>query len=310
MKTTLSNLLSWGTKELKSANIPNPQREANLLAEFILEKNPLLLDPQTIIPVVQTKKFQKSIHRRSTHEPFAYITGEVIFCNHKIQVNKHTLIPRPETEILVDLITNYLSCLKIENFKLKIIEVGTGSGAISIALASKFPDLNITATDKYTQTLKQAQKNIDYLLKECHPDLSGGIGSLSIDDIKDPASQTTNQITLIKGDLLSPFNDNSLDIIIANLPYIPENIQNQIDSTVKDFEPYNALFSGPDGLDLINKLLKQARSKIKPKGVIFLEIWPTQTEAIKNLAQKYWPTSQIIFHPDLEGTTRFAQINL
>lgn len=283
MNNTLSNQLNWGVNQLKKSQIPNPSREANLILSHILNKNTITLDPKTILKPTQQKKFQNLINRRSSHEPFAYLTGEVIFCNHKISVNKHTLIPRPETEILVDLITNHLKNLKIHNTKLKIIDIGTGSGAIVISLAKLFPSHRYFATDISSLALRQAKKNLNI-------------------------HKLVDNIQLLKGNLLSLFKNQKLDIIIANLPYIPETEFKNIDKTVRDFEPHNALFSGPDGLDCIRKLLKQSSTQLNPNGAIFLEIWPSQTEEIKKIASKYFPKSIVSFHADLAGIPRFVII--
>lgn len=285
MKTTISNQLSWGAQTLKTNHIPNPTHEASLLLQFAmrLDQSPLLLNPDTILTSQTAKRFKKFIQLRSTHLPFAYITGEVNFFNQKIFVNRHTLIPRPETEILVELIINYLKNINLSS--LSIVDIGTGSGAISIALTKTLPNIKITATDKSALALRQAAKNVTY-------------------------HKLNQQINLLQADLLQPFPDQSLDLIIANLPYVPEKEIDSIDKTVKDYEPYDALFSGPDGLDCIKKLLRQAKDKLKPTGAIFLEIWPSQTEAIKNLAEQLFTNCQVIFHPDLIGTIRFMQINL
>ncbi|MDO8513674.1 MAG: peptide chain release factor N(5)-glutamine methyltransferase [bacterium] len=286
MTPTISELHSWGTHELNKNNVPNPANEADKLLRYAINetRHPLTLNNTFPVSSRNIQKFKKLIKRRCQHEPYAYIAGKVTFHGHDIKVTKNVLIPRPETEILVNLVIEHLRTSKGMN-NLKIADIGTGSGAIAIALAKRLPTIRLIASDKYTKALQIAKENI-----KLH--------------------KLNYRIKLIKGDLLAPFPNNSLDLIVANLPYLSTNSINEIAKTVKDFEPSNALFSGPQGVNAILRLIKQLKKKAKPKATIFLEIEPKQYNIIENLTNNLFPNSEIKTHPDITGVIRFISIRL
>lgn len=168
------------------------------------------------------------LERIKSQEPWEYIKGYTTFCNNKIIVNKNTLIPRIETEQLVEIAKNLI---KKNNYK-NIIDIGTGSGCIIISLAKIFREEKAyIATDISKEALDIAQKNA------------------TLNNIKHINFTNTN--------LLENINIKDNTLIVANLPYIPENIYNNLDKSVKDFEPKNALVAGKDGMLYYNKLIKQ-----------------------------------------------------
>lgn len=187
--------------------------------------------------------------------PVEYLTGHVEFCGIEFVVNKNVLIPRVETEELVAKVLSTVVKVSQENpsKSLEIIEVGTGSGAISISLAKKLKqkniDYKITAVDIYPKALAVAKSNQEII-------------------------DGTLPITFAQSDLLSnlPIKDSKIDIMIANLPYIPSERINTLDSSVNDFEPHLALDGGADGLELVRKFLNQAKRELKKSGSIFLEL--------------------------------------
>ncbi len=186
--------------------------------------------------------------------PVEYITGKAEFCGHVFTVNENTLIPRVESEQLVDLVVQQTLTLPT-NTTLHIIDVGTGAGAIGLSvylqLFSQRPHTKLWLTDISESALKIAQKNTQALLS--------------------PAQQQQVQIGV--SDLMSSISLNvTFDIIIANLPYIPSQRIQALDPSVIDFEPHLALDGGPEGLTLIHQLLKQAPNFLTSSGKVFLEI--------------------------------------
>lgn len=258
------------------------ENELEIILSYLLEKpkswlishSDYALSPDLII------KLEKAIKRRSKNEPLDYILGKTNFCGRDFVVNKDVLIPRPETEYLIEIILKEIATNK--NIKdLKIIDVGTGSGAIAISLASELHDkkLNprIFASEISPKALAIAQRNA------------------KIHNVK---------IKFIETSLLSKIVE-KFDIIVANLPYIPSYYLEKLDLDIVDYEPNIALDGGPDGTDLIKQLLLQAKNKLSKEGLIFLEIWHDQGEILQNYASKIFPSSQIEIKKDLAGHNRF-----
>ena len=228
------------------------------------------------------------IKRRENHEPLAYILGHKEFYSLDFKVTRDTLIPRPETEHLVEEI------IKLKSKNKNIVDIGTGSGNIIIALAN-----NIKAKNNYygidisSRALNIAKHNakinkVDKVIKFYKSDLLNN--RLLLKEIK-----------------------NRNTIIVANLPYLSETIYNSTSQDVKNFEPKSALLSGKDGLGHYEKLFKQINKllsiKYKIKNIIS-EISPEQKSKVEKLAKKYFPSCRIIFFKDLSGRWRVAKIEL
>jgi release factor glutamine methyltransferase len=182
--------------------------------------------------------------------PVEYITGKVEFCEQIFEVNSSVLIPRIESEKLVDLAQEQIDHLK--NKKVTIADVGCGSGAISISLWLKLKkniDTKLYLSDISATALVVTKKNIERLIGK------------------------TDKIEVLKSDLLKNYPEKiKFDLIIANLPYIPAERISVLDKSVREYEPHLALNGGVDGLEHIKKLVKQAQSKLSPKGIILLEV--------------------------------------
>lgn len=205
--------------------------------------------------------------------PVEYITGHVDFAGLDLVVNRHVLIPRPETEALVDLVIKNLDSRR----KNKILDVGTGSGAIILGIANKLRDLKIEVelfgSDISPEALEVSRINCKRL--------------------------GFKQIKLIKSNLLDKV-EGIFDVIVANLPYIPECRRGALSSSVVDFEPELALFGGKDGLDLINRLKRQALKHLSSEGQLWLEVDDSHTsEQLRT--DEY---TQVSFS-DVHGVCRF-----
>lgn len=218
--------------------------------------------------------------------PVEYITGKTIFLGREFTVTPAVLIPRVETEELVELIQQDLLKNPPPSSKaFQIADVGTGSGAIGVSLAAFFEQhhwlFEIILTDISQKALEIARKNFKALFP-----------------------QALKQVSFLKSDLLADFSqDQSLDLIVANLPYIPAGRISTLDASVKDFEPLTALDGGADGLKYIFELLGQAKTFLQPGGKIYLEL--DDTHAAEQF-QPFTDVYQFEFHPDQFGKQRFA----
>jgi release factor glutamine methyltransferase len=228
----------------------------------------------------QTVALSHLIQRRIGHEPTAYITGHKEFFGIDFKVSPSTLIPRPDTELLVETAIELAntafpqSCL--------IADVGTGCGAIAIALVLHLPQAKIYATDISTAALELAKSN-------CRK------------------HRVSNRVSLLQGDLLEPLPE-PVQLIVANLPYISEPELPKLPLEISMFEPQMALAGGTDGLMQIERLLSRASSKLSSGGAILLEVGYDQGPAVKALAQKRFPTAKVSVVTDLSGLDRVVKI--
>ncbi|EIF51901.1 peptide chain release factor N(5)-glutamine methyltransferase [Sulfurovum sp. AR] len=230
---TIKEGLVWAKEVLKEA-CERPAFEAELLLAYHLgqDRTYLLIHEGESFPDVD--QFQTLIQRRAAHEPYEYIVGSASFYDIHLEVEEGVLIPRPETEILIDLVAEIIEKEKIT----RIAEIGVGSGAISIVLARKFPQLRIIATDICDTPLKVAKKNIERF----------GVGE---------------QIELRKSHLIDEVPED-LELVVSNPPYIAEDFL--LESNVIDYEPKEALFGGRIG----DELLKEIILDVKHRGIPYL----------------------------------------
>ena len=230
---TIKEGLSWAREALKEA-CERPGFEAELLLAYHLGQDRTYLLIHDRDNFADIEGFKQLIQRRAEHEPYEYIVGSASFYDIHLEVEEGVLIPRPETEILIDLVADII---EKENIT-RIAEIGVGSGAISIVLARKFPNLQIIATDIYDTPLKVAGKNIETF----------GLGK---------------QIELRKSNLIDEVPE-TLELVVSNPPYIAEDFL--LEPNVIDYEPKEALFGGRIG----DELLKQIILDVKNKGVKYL----------------------------------------
>ena len=274
---TLKQALARARGILLVNNIEDAPLESELLVRHALgiSRTQLYLDLDCEPSPEQEATFWHLIEHRLSHEPIAYILGHREFYGLDFCVDPSVLIPRPESELLVE------KALQLaQNYAAPIIaEVGTGCGAIAISLALNLPQAKIYATDISAPALKVALFNC-----QKHGVLDG--------------------ICLLAGDMLDPLPE-PVDLIVANLPYVKES---EID--IAGFEPSVALNGGSDGLERIRQLCRQASDKLRSKGCLLLEIGQGQEKAVTTFLRSLFPSAEIKVAPDLSGVDRVISLRL
>ena len=273
------------SKSLHSAGIAENLLEAELLlgAALGLDRAALYTSFNEDVPSSSMHTVDKLLARRLTREPLPYILGYREFYGMSLLVKPGVFIPRPETEILVDE-TIRLAKKMPRRSPLKMVEVGTGCGAIAVALASHLDNADIQATDISGQALTIAEANAE-------------------------RHGLQNRIKFIHCDLLSCFLG-PIDMLVANLPYVSSAAISSLEPEISVFEPRQALDGGDDGLHLIRRLLEEARRVLESKGVILLEMDPHQMDAVEMTASSYWPSATTSRHKDLAGLDRVLTIQM
>ena len=254
--------------------------EAELLLRYTLkiDRAQLLSEPECELKQKQTDTYKTFIKRRIKGEPSAYITGHREFFGLDFYVDKHVLIPRPETELLVE--QTILHAKQYMNPV--IVDVGTGSGAIAVSLAKNLPDAEIYAVDISKTALKVAGRNC-------------------------LAHSVEDRVQLLRGDLLESVPA-QVDIIVANLPYVLTADVPLVNTA--GFEPSLALDGGADGLDVIKRLCLQAKVRLRPSGCLLLEIGLGQSQRTSDILQELYPVANIEIMSDLSGIARVICMTL
>ena len=276
---TLRQALTLATQQLATSEHlrANAHRDAELLLLHTLQipRTTLLAYPNRDLSPADEALYESQINRRLKNEPIQYITGQQEFYGLAFKVTPAVLIPRPETEHLVEAVLHRLP----QNQPLRIVDIGTGSGAIAIALAVHLPQAHITALDLSPEALKIAQANA-----ETHT--------------------VANRITFLQSDLLAAVaNEAPYDAIVSNPPYIPQTDSPTLHPEVRDHEPHTALFAGTEGLDIYRRLIPQAHALLKPNGFLALEIGHGQREALAVLLHDW---HNVNFVDDLQHIPRVA----
>jgi release factor glutamine methyltransferase len=253
-------------------------RDAELLLLHTLQipRVTLIAHPSQELNASQRAAYEDSIARRLRHEPVQYITGQQEFYGLTLKVTPAVLIPRPETEHLVEAVLQRLPA----NEPLKIADIGTGSGAIAIALAAHLPHAAITGLDISPDALAVAATNAR-------------------------EHNLSDRIRFLQSDLLSALNHEAgtFDAIVSNPPYVAETDRPTLHPQVRDYEPAAALFAGETGLDIYHRLIPQAYNALKPNGLLALEIGHDQRASIATLLQ---PWHNLAFINDLQQIPRVA----
>jgi release factor glutamine methyltransferase len=267
-------------------------KEAEILLAFVLNKERtwLVAHDEEKLSARQTKRFLSLIGRRAQHEPLAYLRGSVEFCGYPFEVNKHVLIPRIETEELVERASASIH----QKNDVVVWDVGTGSGAISISIKKRFPHIKVITSDVSGRALTVAKRNADRLL-------------------------SAERVTFLQGSLLSSTIKKELLshepkhlFVLANLPYLPHSDKEVLQKDVVAYEPASALFADEEGNALILKLAKQLAIFIKEHSLslaAYFEFDPPQAKVLKDRIKKLFPKAMVTLHTDTCGRERFLQID-
>ena len=282
----LRTVIRRAQQTLESAGIPDARLEAEVMVMDVMRmpRHTIFAEQESPVSAAQQAALDAILQRRLTREPLAYILNYREFYGVNLLVNPNTLIPRPETETLVEHAL-FMALMGMESRELVIADIGAGSGAIAVNLAIHLPAARIYATDAYDAALDVAAYNI-----RMH--------------------NVADRVTLLQGDLLEPLPE-PVDVIAANLPYLPTARIPTLQPEVQ-WEPATALDGGPDGLSHIRRLLEQAGAgdRLKPHGVILLEMDPEQFDAAQTSAAARFPNAEITAEPDLSGRNRVLSISL
>ena len=275
---TIKQALSRTREVLVASNIEDSSLESELLLRHALKINrvQLYLELDQELSPQQEETFRCLIERRLNHEPIAYILGHREFYGLDFYVDPSVLIPRPESELLVEKTLELVQNHAVAT----IAEVGTGCGAIAISLALNLPQAKIYATDISDAALKVALSNCQ----------KHGV---------------VNRICLLAGDMLDPLPE-PVDLIVANLPYVKESELSQV-STL-NFEPPLALNGGSDGLEKIRQLCTQISDKLCPGGYLLMEIGQEQKRAVTTFLRSLFPLAEVEVAPDLSGIDRLVSL--
>ncbi len=279
MSTSIAQAILEGANKLRKAGVPDERREAGSLLMYALDRDRsyILTHAEAELSDEQLEKFFASLNERALGKPLQYITGRQEFFGLEFEVNSDVLIPRPETELLVETTLSLVS----PDEALFICDLGTGSGCIVITLLHNLPGARAVALDISPAALAVAERNA------------------TRHGIHDRLSFITSDC--FAG--LEPDPGVGFDLIVSNPPYVSERAMDGLQREVRDFEPRAALVSGEDGLDLIGRLLLESRSYLKSGGLLIFEMGFDQHDAVRQLIDtNYWSLLEI--YDDLQGIPR------
>jgi len=282
----IKSLLNKTTEFFKNKGIANPRLDAEVLLADLLDMERIKLYVNFDYPLTEAEltEYRNRVVRRAKREAVSYITGHKEFMSLDFKINKGVLIPRPETELLVENIIDY--CEENELKAPNIVEVGPGSGAIMVSLGHYLEEAKILGIDISKKAVEVSRENIKY-------------------------HELGERLTVNKGNLLFPLlkrDTNNVDIVVSNPPYISDEEMKNLAPEIKN-EPELALKAGKDGLDLYKKLIPQAHSVLKDGGLLALEIGYNQADKVKEIIENEESYDQIRILKDYSGKDRMVFCN-
>lgn len=267
---------------LQDAHVQHPNVRVDLFERLLCDrlnwsKTDYILNANKDVLNAHRQQFLEDVNRLANDEPLQYIVGCEWFYGRCFTVNANVLIPRPETELLVETVLNMMTN---DDKLFKIIDIGTGSGAIGVTLALEKTNVDVTISDISKEALAIAKQN------------ANDLGAI----VKSVVSDVFNEVT------------ETFDIIVSNPPYISELEKSLMDSSVLAYEPHLALFAKDNGLAIYTKLLEQAVTHLNPDGIVALEIGFSQAESVVNLAKHYFPHKTVHVIKDFAKLDRIVVI--
>lgn len=273
---TISEILKYATEVLQSSGIAEPRREANSLLAFALEKDRtfLIAHSEYELSDEEEKRFREFLRRRANREPFQHITGRQEFYGLDFEVSKDVLIPRPETELIVE---NAILILR-EKEDSSFCEIGVGSGCISVSILHNVETARAIGLDVSDKALQIAGRNAE-------------------------KHEVSARLELKNSDVFAVLTEEKFDLIVSNPPYISIEDFLELQTEVKNFEPRNALTDEQNGLSIIEKIISQSPNFLEPKGFLLLEIGFGQAEKVREMfSTEIWRTVEIL--ADLQSIPR------
>lgn len=268
---TVAAQLEDARRRFTEATIEEPRRTAESLLRFVIgcERSYLFAHPERELSAQEAERFDRLVERRATGEPMQYLLGVREFFGRDFEVNPAVLIPRPETELLVEAV------LQKPAEKARVLDVGTGSGCIAVTLACERPSWEMCATDISAAALAVAEKN---------------------------ARRLGAEIDFRQGDLTEPFAGESFDVVVSNPPYVAERDRPTLSREV-GWEPESALFAGEDGLEVYRRLVPAAARVLQPGGLLAMELGYDSLSGVLSLLEEW---DDVETQPDLAGIARIA----
>jgi release factor glutamine methyltransferase len=281
---TVRRLLEWTPGFFQKKEVDQPRLSAELLLAHVLgvPRIRLYTNYDDVVGEAKLAEFRDLVRRAGEQEPIAYLTGRAHFFSLEFEVAPDVLIPRPDTETLVENVlqtVRHTAGLEAP----RVLDLCTGSGCIAISIAKQLKAATVTAIDISPAAINVARRNAE-------------------------ANRVADRITFLTGDLFAPLSETTdarpFDILVANPPYIPSDQVAKLDKSVRGFEPRLALDGGPDGLDFHRRILDQAAARLKPGGQLFLEIAFDQGPAAESLAAAYPGLGKVRLLKDYGGNQR------
>jgi release factor glutamine methyltransferase len=286
---TLREALTSAISRLAAANAPSPRMNAELLLMFTLEcdRAYLYAHPERKLSGDEQGRYDQVLAERARGVPAQYITGHQEFWGMDLIVTPAVLIPRPETEHVIETVLQLAGVgrapLRLRSGQasptaLRMVDAGTGSGCIALALAKELPEAEIHATDISSAALEIARANA-------------------------ARHQLGSRIHFHQTDLLQGLEPGTFDFVVSNPPYVGESEKDQVQLEVRKFEPRQAVFAGPTGLEVIARLIPQARDTLRPGGWLVMEISGTIADSVRRLLEGW---NEVGITNDLQGIPRVA----
>jgi release factor glutamine methyltransferase len=281
---TIQKLLNWITEHFTSKGIDSPRLSAELLVSSILKMKRIELYMQfdRLVGKEQLDQLHDLVKRAGQNEPIAYLTGKTEFYSLELEVSRDCLIPRPETELLVQRAIEFLRTRSGKQF---VCDLCTGSGCIAVAIARNYPQTHIIATDICDAALNMAARNVEkHQLKE--------------------------RIKLLCGDLFDPImpqlDTNKFDLIVCNPPYVSTAEFEGLGKNIKDYEPKAALLAGADGLDIYRRIIERVDVFLKSDAALMLEIGYSHGPAVRELLEQTGCFTKITIEKDFHNNDRIV----
>jgi protein-(glutamine-N5) methyltransferase, release factor-specific len=282
---TIRDSLKWAITILNKSEIEFPEINADTLLTYVLscDRTRLYTNHDNVIDDADICKYKELIDKRASHVPLQYITGRVEFMSLDFTVDERVLIPRPETEILVETVLNKAQGNILPDKGVIIMEIGTGSGNIAVSLAKNLSNAEIYTNDISPEALLVAETNVQ-------------------------RHDVADKVHLLHGDFFGIFNNSTekeqVDFIVSNPPYVSESEWNELEPEVREHEPRQALVGGEDGLCFYRKIINDAAHWLRPGGFLVIEIGETQANAISKLIEDEECYERAERIKDLQGKER------